>query len=55
MYLMDKEKQAHLMPITIVSGYLGSGKTSLLLHLLKCKGDLRLGIIANDLAEIVAS
>lgn len=49
---MDKEKQAYLMPITIVSGYLGSGKTSLLLHLLKCKGDLRLGIIANDLAEI---
>lgn len=40
------------VPITIISGYLGSGKTSLILHLLKCKQKKRVGIIVNDVAEV---
>jgi G3E family GTPase len=40
------------LPITVISGYLGSGKTSLLLHLLKCKEQRRIGIIVNDVAEV---
>ncbi|WP_057743961.1 CobW family GTP-binding protein [Liquorilactobacillus capillatus] len=40
------------IPITVISGYLGAGKTTLILHLLKCKMDKRVGIIVNDLAAI---
>lgn len=40
------------IPITVVSGYLGSGKTSLLLHLLKCKEQRRMGVIVNDVAAV---
>jgi len=40
------------IPITVISGYLGSGKTTMLLHLLLCKDQLRIGLIVNDLAEV---
>ncbi|MFC6465126.1 CobW family GTP-binding protein [Marinilactibacillus sp. GCM10026970] len=41
-----------IIPITVVSGYLGSGKTTLIKHILKCKESKRIGIIVNDFAEI---
>ena len=44
---MDKR-----IPVTVISGYLGAGKTTLILHLLKCKEQRRIGIIVNDLAAI---
>ncbi|GEP22464.1 CobW family GTP-binding protein [Lentilactobacillus diolivorans] len=44
---MDKR-----IPVTVISGYLGAGKTTLILHLLKCKEQRRVGIIVNDLAAI---
>ncbi|WP_042198837.1 CobW family GTP-binding protein [Paenibacillus camerounensis] len=40
------------VPVTVISGYLGSGKTTMLLHLLLCKEHLRIGLIVNDLAEV---
>lgn len=40
------------VPVTVISGYLGSGKTTMLLHLLLCKQHLRIGFIVNDLAEV---
>lgn len=40
------------IPVTVISGYLGAGKTTLILHLLKCKEQRRVGIIVNDLAAI---
>ena len=46
-----KQPQSRI-PVTVISGYLGSGKTSLILHLLKCKEDKRIGIIVNDVAEV---
>lgn len=38
----------------IVSGYLGSGKTSLVRHLLACSRDagLRVGVVSNELGEL---
>lgn len=49
---MSIDQSSHRKPITVVSGYLGSGKTSLILHLLKCKGDRKIGIVVNDVAEV---
>ncbi|GAJ26189.1 metal chaperone [Liquorilactobacillus sucicola DSM 21376 = JCM 15457] len=40
------------IPITVISGYLGAGKTTLILHLLKCKMNKRIGIVVNDLASV---
>lgn len=49
---MSIDQSSHRKPITVVSGYLGSGKTSLILHLLKCKGDRKIGIVVNDVVEV---
>ena len=39
-------------PITILSGFLGAGKTSLLKHILENKEGLKVGVVVNDMAEI---
>ena len=40
------------MRVTIISGFLGSGKTTLLRRLLRVSGELRLGVIVNDMSEL---
>ncbi|CAO1613852.1 unnamed protein product [Sympodiomycopsis kandeliae] len=41
------------LPVTILSGFLGAGKTSLLTNILKSKTHgLRIGIIVNDIGEL---
>ena len=40
------------VPITLLSGFLGSGKTSLLQHVLTNKEGLRVGVIVNDMASV---
>lgn len=39
------------IPVTVVSGYLGSGKTTLILNILKARKYNRTGLIVNDFSE----
>lgn len=40
------------IPVTVLSGYLGSGKTTVLNHILQNKQNLRVAVIVNDMSEI---
>lgn len=40
------------LPVTVLSGFLGAGKTSLLNHILHNKENLRVAVIVNDMSEI---
>jgi G3E family GTPase len=40
------------IPVTIISGFLGAGKTTLVNHLLAGCGDARIGIIVNEFGEV---
>lgn len=39
-------------PITLLTGFLGAGKTSLLKHLLENQEGVRLGVVVNDVAAV---
>jgi G3E family GTPase len=45
------QKDASPLPVTLISGFLGTGKTTLLQHILKNK-DFKCAVIVNDMAEI---
>jgi len=40
------------LPVTVLSGFLGTGKTTLLNHILHNKVNLRVAVIVNDMSEI---
>ncbi|WP_206922535.1 GTP-binding protein [Alicyclobacillus suci] len=44
--------QNHTIPVTVLSGYLGSGKTTVLNHLLHHQHGMRIAVIVNDMSEI---
>jgi len=40
------------VPVTVVSGYLGAGKTTLINHVLSNPGGRRVAVIVNDMGEV---
>ena len=44
--------QVKTVPITLITGYLGSGKTTLINHILKNANNHHIAVIVNDLGEI---
>lgn len=40
------------IPVTVLSGYLGSGKTTMMNHVLQNEQNLRVAVIVNDMSEI---
>jgi cobalamin biosynthesis protein CobW len=40
------------IPVTVVTGFLGSGKTTLITHLLRNPGGLRLAVVVNEFGDV---
>lgn len=46
------EQQAIRLSVTVLSGFLGAGKTTVLNHVLNNRQGLRVTVIVNDMSEV---
>ncbi len=44
--------QTNKLPVTVLSGFLGAGKTTVLSHILNNRGGRKVAVIVNDMSEI---
>jgi len=49
---MSNQLSKDKIPVTVLSGYLGAGKTTILNHVLNNRDGLRVAVIVNDLSEV---
>jgi G3E family GTPase len=48
----DTQEKPPGLPVTVIGGYLGAGKTTLVNHLLRERGNKRIAVLVNDFGDI---
>ena len=50
--MMDAAALADLTPITVVTGFLGAGKTTLVNYILKEQNEWKIAVLENEFGEV---